>query len=151
MIYAAKIDQTAPDCFEVSFPDKPNAFTFGVSLEDALGMAKDCIETALEADLENGVPLNMPKVRSAKKGLYPIEIDLDTLRGRDEANDILKASESSLAFWDYPEDKIWDELEHTERQPREGWAAAFANAPKETKALIPDVFEDEPFEWEWKT
>jgi hypothetical protein len=32
MIYAAKIDQTAPDCFEVSFPDKPNAFTFGVSL-----------------------------------------------------------------------------------------------------------------------
>jgi predicted RNase H-like HicB family nuclease len=75
MIYAAKIDQTAPDCFEVSFPDKPNAFTFGVSLEDALGMAKDCIETALEADLENGVPLKMPKVRSAKKGLYPIEID----------------------------------------------------------------------------
>jgi hypothetical protein len=86
-------------------------------------------------------------VRSAKKGLYHIEIDLDTLRGRDEANDILKASESSLAFWNNPEDKIWDELEHTERQPREGWAAAFADAPKETEMLIPDVFEDEPFEW----
>jgi hypothetical protein len=29
----------------------------------------------------------------------------------DEANDILKASESSLAFWDTPEDEIWDKLE----------------------------------------
>jgi hypothetical protein len=32
------------------------------------------------------------------------------VRHRDEADDILKASESSLAFWDTPEDEIWDNV-----------------------------------------
>ena len=75
MKFAAKIEQTAKDCFEVSFPDKDNAFTFGSSLKEALRMAKDCIETALEADLENGIPVQEPKTQARGKNMHAIEID----------------------------------------------------------------------------
>lgn len=75
MKFAAKIEQTAKDCFEVSFPDKDNAFTFGSTLKEALKMAKDCIETTLEADLENGIPLQKPKTQARGKNMYSIEID----------------------------------------------------------------------------
>jgi len=75
MKFAARIERTAKDCFEVSFPDKDNAFTFGTSLKEALKMAKDCIESALEADLENGVPLQKPKTQARGENMYAIEID----------------------------------------------------------------------------
>lgn len=59
MRYAVNIEPTETGFF-VRCPDIPEALTEGRTLDEALEMAKDAIETALEFYVEDGRPFPMP-------------------------------------------------------------------------------------------
>jgi antitoxin HicB len=74
MYYAAKITQSG-DWWEVSFPDRPDINTCGESLDDALEMASDALNSMLEFDLEKQHALLEPRTKAnPKKSLYAIEV-----------------------------------------------------------------------------
>lgn len=58
--------------FNVSFPDKPNVLTCGVTLKDALVHARDALNGVLEVEIEAGYPPVLP-VHYGK----PFVLDLD--------------------------------------------------------------------------
>ena len=59
MRYPVKIEHTGTSFF-VSFPDIPEALTEGQTLDEALEMAKDALETALEFYFEDERAVPMP-------------------------------------------------------------------------------------------
>lgn len=63
MRYPVIIEKSGDSSFFVSFPDIPEALTQGNSLQDALAMGKDALETALEFYFEDErkVPLPSPQ------------------------------------------------------------------------------------------
>lgn len=60
MRYPVIIEQSDDGSFFVSFPDIPEALTQGETLEDALEMAKDALETALEFYFEDERTVPLP-------------------------------------------------------------------------------------------
>ena len=59
--------------YGVGFPDLPSVITVGSTREEALAMASDALNSALESDVSRGLAMPEP---SAKVGadLYPIEV-----------------------------------------------------------------------------
>jgi antitoxin HicB len=75
MYYATKITQSG-DWWEVSFPDRLGIDFCGESLDDALEMASDALNSMLEFDLEKQHPLLEPRTKAnPKKSLYAIEVE----------------------------------------------------------------------------
>ena len=68
--------QLTPDDgqFTVTFRDIPEAITFGSTIEEALDMAQDALETAMEFYFED--KRQVPTPTKAKKGEYAIELPL---------------------------------------------------------------------------
>ena len=68
--------QLTPDDgqFTVTFRDIPEAITFGSTIEEALDMAQDALETAMEFYFED--MRQVPTPTKAKKGEYAIELPL---------------------------------------------------------------------------
>jgi Uncharacterized conserved protein len=60
MHYPVMIEKSGDSSFFVSFPDIPEALTQGETLEDALVMAKDALETALEFYFEDERTVPLP-------------------------------------------------------------------------------------------
>ena len=60
MRYPVMIEKLGDSSFFVSFPDIPEALTQGKTLEDALAMAKDALETALEFYFEDERTVPLP-------------------------------------------------------------------------------------------
>ncbi|MEA3640012.1 MAG: type II toxin-antitoxin system HicB family antitoxin [Lamprobacter sp.] len=103
------------DSVLVTFPDIPEAITFGADTEDALQQAVDALETALSFYIDNRQPLPAPSpatghptvrpsgLESAKLGLYQAM----TERG------MRKAELARRLGWDVPQvDRLFD-LTHT--------------------------------------
>jgi antitoxin HicB len=49
--------------FNVSFPDIPEALTFGITEQEAIHHALDALETALDFYFEDGRPIPVPSLR----------------------------------------------------------------------------------------
>lgn len=60
MRYPVTIDKSGDSSFFVSFPDIPEALTQGETVEDALAMGKDALETALEFYFEDQRTVPLP-------------------------------------------------------------------------------------------
>ena len=67
--------------FNISFPDLPGAFTCGEDFEDAMYMAKDCLEVYLH-DLDEIPKVSTPNSLSLKEGEFIILIEADLLSFR---------------------------------------------------------------------
>jgi predicted RNase H-like HicB family nuclease len=75
MYYAAKVKHSK-DWWEVTFPDRPDIHTCGTSLEQALEMAEDALNSMLKFDLEKKRKLIEPKIKAnPKKSLYAVQVD----------------------------------------------------------------------------
>ena len=59
--------------FGVEFPDLPNVITVGSTREEALAMALEALNAALESDVSRGLSLPKP-LAGPGKGLCPIEV-----------------------------------------------------------------------------
>ena len=67
--------------YNISFPDLPGAFTCGEDFEDAMYMAKDCLEVYLH-DLEEIPKVSKPNIVSLKTGELIVLIEADLLSFR---------------------------------------------------------------------
>jgi antitoxin HicB len=74
MLYTAKITKQ-DDSWIVEFPDKPNVNTYGESLEDALAMAEEALNAAIESELDQGFPLIEPRTEPNGSDMHAIEIN----------------------------------------------------------------------------
>jgi antitoxin HicB len=72
MQYPAKIIRQAADNYAVTFPDIPEAFTLGDSVDDALRNAVDALETALDFYFEHD--RIVPSPSSPKRGQHLVEL-----------------------------------------------------------------------------
>ena len=75
--YPVVIEKGEKGDFIVSFPDVPEAITFGMTLEDALYYALDALWTVLSWSQEENRDIPLPS--PAKPGQHTVKIDLDTL------------------------------------------------------------------------
>lgn len=71
MRYPVQLDPDPSGSFGVTFPDIPEAITFGDNREHALAMAADALETALDFYFEARRPVPMP---SAAAGRPTVEL-----------------------------------------------------------------------------
>lgn len=71
MFYPARIEPDG-DGFMVSFPDIPEALTGGATREEAIEMAKDALQTALEFYFDDKREIPVPS--KVKKGQVAIEL-----------------------------------------------------------------------------
>ena len=77
------IFEYAEDGINVSFPDLPGALTCGDTTEEALEMAKECLELYLYSLEEDGEPIPKPsEVQATKKNEKVMLIGADMLVAR---------------------------------------------------------------------
>jgi antitoxin HicB len=74
MLYAAKITKQEGSWI-VEFPDKPNINTYGESLKEALAMAEEALNGAIESELSQGFPLVEARTEVKGTGMHAIAID----------------------------------------------------------------------------
>lgn len=73
MIYQAKIVKN-DDGWSVSFPDKENIFTEGVTFEEAFRNAEDALNLTLDTEFNLGMDIE-PSRRHKGKDLYDISVN----------------------------------------------------------------------------
>ena len=94
-IYPA-IFQKEGEMYNISFPDLPDALTFGENLEDALYMAKDMLGIYLYSLEEDGVNIPEPtfpneiKVKSKDEFVQLIEVYMPPIRDEQENKHVRK-------------------------------------------------------------
>ena len=82
--------------YNISFPDLPDALTFGENLEDALYMAKDMLGIYLYSLEEDGVNIPEPtfpneiKVKSKDEFVQLIEVYMPPIRDEQENKHVRK-------------------------------------------------------------
>jgi predicted RNase H-like HicB family nuclease len=59
--------------FGVEFPDLPSVITVGSTRDEALAMASDALNSALESDVSRGLSMPEPSIGGGPD-LYPIEV-----------------------------------------------------------------------------
>jgi antitoxin HicB len=59
--------------YGIEFPDLPNIITVGTTQDEALALATESLNAALESDVARGFPLPVAATGPGK-GLYPIEL-----------------------------------------------------------------------------
>ena len=72
IIYAARVDQAAPDDFVITFPDIPEAITGAATREAAMAGAPDALAAALEGYLKEGRPLPARRAPTAREDAVPV-------------------------------------------------------------------------------
>lgn len=75
-VYHARFEREADGGYLVSFPDVPEAVTFGADLEDARESAADALATALRGRADDGKPVPAPAARG--DGLVAIVLPAET-------------------------------------------------------------------------
>jgi antitoxin HicB len=70
--YPIVLERDDNDTLLVSFPDIPEAHTFGENDTDALGRAKDALVTALEARIRDREPI--PKPSAIARGMFAVAV-----------------------------------------------------------------------------
>jgi len=83
------------ELYGVEFPDLPNIITVGASPEEALAMATEALNAALETDVARGLSLPEP-TSGPGEGLYAVEVsphiilawDIRRLRGDQSQSEI---------------------------------------------------------------
>lgn len=73
--YPVKIEKDG-ESYMVTFPDIPEAITQGSSIKDALAMAHDALETAMEFYFEDH--RQVPAPSKPKKGQHTVELTAST-------------------------------------------------------------------------
>lgn len=63
------------DTVLVTFPDLPEAITFGADTDDALAQAVDALETALSFYIENRSPLPLPSAPEGRPSVRPSPLE----------------------------------------------------------------------------
>lgn len=76
MRYPVSIEKTGDASYFVSFPDIPEALTQGETLEDALEMGKDALETALEFYFEDERAVPLPSKPTENQSVVELEPSL---------------------------------------------------------------------------
>jgi antitoxin HicB len=66
MEYAVTLKRDDNDTLLVSFPDFPEAHTFGEDIADALERAPEALATAIDAYIKDRRPIPLPSARGAK-------------------------------------------------------------------------------------
>ncbi|HBB38328.1 MAG: hypothetical protein UV82_C0002G0026 [Candidatus Magasanikbacteria bacterium GW2011_GWD2_43_18] len=96
MQYCASIKKD-DDGYMVTFPDIPNAFTHGDTLEDAKKYAAEALNGVLASDFERGFTIPKPKQYTGKYmyriGVYPhiaLSFALRALRKKQTQKDVAK-------------------------------------------------------------
>lgn len=92
--------------FGVEFPDLPNIITVGETHDEAVAMATEALNSALETDVSRGFSLPEP-VAGPAEGLYPIEVsphiviawDIRKIRGDKSQSEI--AGRLGLSYQTY--------------------------------------------------
>ncbi len=93
MVYNCKIEKE-DRMYIIQFPDMPNIQTYGETEEEALAMAKEALDAALEADISQGLTVPPP---AYTKG-HPVTVasnivvamQLRELRGNQSQTEIAK-------------------------------------------------------------
>lgn len=75
LVYSANFESEKEGGFSVSFPDFSEAHSQGDDLEDALRMAADCLNAAIEWRMEEKAEISRPG--RVRKGQYAIPVSLD--------------------------------------------------------------------------
>lgn len=105
------------DSVLVTFPDVPEAITFGTDTEEALRQAVDALETALSFYIDNRQPLPAPSPANGRPTVRPAGLESAKL-GLYQAmteHGIRKAELARRLGWHVPQvDRLFD-LTHTSR------------------------------------
>jgi antitoxin HicB len=72
MKYPVKLKKEPEGAYTVTFPDIPEAITYGNTVEEALQHAKDALESSLDFYFEDRRPVPGPS--PAKKGQHLVEV-----------------------------------------------------------------------------
>jgi antitoxin HicB len=72
MKYPVKLKKEPEGGYTVTFPDIPEAITYGESIEDALYHAKDALESAMDFYFEDR--RQVPSPSQAKRGQHYVEV-----------------------------------------------------------------------------
>ena len=70
--YPAHFESEEEGGFVVTFPDIPEAITQGEDVDDALLHARDALTSALDFNIEDGLPIPAPS--KPKRGQYLVEL-----------------------------------------------------------------------------
>lgn len=105
------------DTLLVTFPDVPEAMTFGADADEALRQAVDALETALSFYIDNRQPLPMPSAPNGRPTVHPSGLESAKL-GLYQAmleHGIRKAELARRLGWHEPQvDRLFD-LTHRSR------------------------------------
>jgi len=105
------------DTFLVTFPDVPEAITFGHTKQEALAMAVDALETGLSFYVDDRKPLPVPSVRPDLLCVRPSALESIKLAVYQEMTNqgIRKAELARRLGWKAPQvDRLFD-LDHASR------------------------------------
>jgi antitoxin HicB len=136
--YAVNLTQDDNDTILVTFPDFPEATTFGEDREEALLRAVDAIETAIQGRIgdREDVPLPGPAVPMSVE--LPMQTSLKVLLYRAmRERKLRKAGLARRLGWKAPQvDRLFD-LRHASRL--EQLEAAFAALGKRIDVVVSDA------------
>jgi antitoxin HicB len=112
------VDLTPDDCTVlVTFPDVPEAITFGANEEDALLQAVDALETALSFYVEARKPLPVPSASGGRPTVCPSALECAKLGVYQAMTDqgIRKAELARRLGWHLPQVNRLFDLRHASR------------------------------------
>jgi antitoxin HicB len=136
--YAVTLRTDDNDTILVTFPDFPEAATFGEDREDALLRAIDALETAIQGRIGDREKVPLPNRPAALAVELPTQTSLKVLlyRAMRERN-VRKANLARRLGWKAPQvDRLFD-LQHASRLDQ--LEAAFAALGKRIDVVVSDA------------
>ena len=126
------------DTVLVTFPDFPEAATFGEDQQDALLRAGDALETAIQGRIGDFEDVPLPSPTAAPTVELPVQISLKVLLYRAmRERKLRKANLAQRLGWKPPQvDRLFD-LQHASRLDQ--LEAAFAALGKRIHVVISDA------------
>jgi antitoxin HicB len=136
--YAVNLRPDDNDTVLVTFPDFPEATTFGEDREDALLRAVDALETAIQGRIGDREEVPLPDAAAALAVELSIQTSLKVLLYRAmRERDVRKANLARHLGWKAPQvDRLFD-LRHASRLDQ--LEAAFAALGKRIEVVVSDA------------
>ena len=136
--YAVNLRPDDNDTVLVTFPDFPEATTFGEDREDALLRAVDALETAIQGRIGDREEVPLPDAAAALAVELSIQASLKVLLYRAmRERDVRKANLARHLGWKAPQvDRLFD-LRHASRLDQ--LEAAFAALGKRIEVVVSDA------------